>query len=146
MKQEKTQIKVNGIKQNCYRRDIVSEFKKQERKDDTVKTYVSLEEKKLPNGIIQALEVKDYPINSASVTSYADGADYRRDPNAAIENARKKVNLGDVTQLQDFIESDPLRAVRVFRDVADKLAKYYETQKKGEDPSSVPQNPQGGNE
>lgn len=114
-------VKILGVMQNCYRRDVDPLYAVPKKKDDTVKTYLSLERKNLPNGFIEHVEEKDYPINAESVTSYADGADYRRDPAAAVANAPKRVNLGDITQVQDFIKNEPQQAVRVYRDVLAKL-------------------------
>lgn len=48
---------------------------------------------------------KDYPINSESVSSLAEGADYRNDPAQAIAQAPKRVNLGDVTEAQAFLNN-----------------------------------------
>ena len=118
---EKNHVKIGGIRQNCYRRDVDLAYKPPQKRDDTVRYYESLERKNLSNGYIEQVEVKDYPINAASITSYADGADYRRDPMAAVSNAPKRVNLGDITQVQDFLKNDPQQAVRIYRDVLSKL-------------------------
>lgn len=119
---EKRRVSVNGVRQNCYCVDTLT-AEQTSRSVNPEKSYVSLERKNLNNGFVEELVVKDYPINSKSVTSYADGADYRNDPAQAIANAPKRVNLGDVTQVQEFIQSDPQNAVRVFRDVIAKLEK-----------------------
>lgn len=121
MKQvELKEVVINTQRQNCYvlgtRMAIQDTIEKKPEKK-----YVTLERQNLPNGFIEGLVENDYPINSESVTSYADGADYRTDPLQAIANAPKRVNLGDVTEVQNFIESDPQNAVRVFRDVVAKL-------------------------
>lgn len=124
---EKKQIKIQGILQNCYRRDVNPDYRQPRVHDTTIEKYVSLERKQLPNGFVEEIELKDYPINAASVTSYADGADYRNDPAQAVANAPKRVNLGDVTEIQDFLKNDPLEAVRVFRNVAKALENYDKT-------------------
>lgn len=134
------QVKVNTVRQNCYVRDI------RPVEDDTVKQslckkYSVLEKQQLPNGYIEEVIEKDYPITPESVKSYADSADYRNDPMQAIANAPKRVNLGDVTEVQKFIESDPQEAVRVFRDVAKQLEKY--SAQKAEKPATE-QPAQGG--
>lgn len=117
---ELKEVVINTHRQNCYvlgTRTATQDTIEQKPE----KKYVSLERQNLPNGFVETLVEKDYPINSESVTSYADGADYRSDPLQAIANAPKRVNLGDVTEVQNFIESDPQNAVRVFRDVVAKL-------------------------
>ena len=118
-------VKINGVRQNCYALDVFTNItaKFPTGNDHTIEMYDSLEKKELPNGYVVQLEKKDYPINAKSVSSYADGADYRRDPAQAIANAPKRVNLGDVTQVQEFIDSNPQEAVRVMRDVLARLEK-----------------------
>ena len=134
------EISILGIRQNCYRRDVDPLYTCPRKHDDTIKTYVSLERKHLPNGFVEQLEVKDYPINSESITSYADGADYRRDPAAAVANAPKRVNLGDITEVQNFLKSEPQQAVRVYRDVLAQLVKIDKDlgQKQKEEPVQEP--------
>lgn len=132
------QVKVQGLLQNCFRRSstpaptIV-------KKDDTIKKYESLERKNLPNGFTEQVEIKDYPINSKSVTSYADGADYRNDPAQAVENAKKRVNLGDITNAQQFLEDNPYETARAYRNILkqiENLANF--NQGKKEPPTSTP--------
>lgn len=138
---EKKQVKICGVKQNCFRLDtlparMVSVIPQ--------KKYESLERKKLPNGYIEGIEVKDYPVTKDSVNSYVDGADYRRDPATAIANAPKRINLGDITEIQKFIAEDPQHAVRTLRNVTAQLEEYIKTQKKEPDPEPNPE-PNGGN-
>ena len=145
---EKKSVVIGGIRQNCYRRDIDVNYKQPSNCDDTIREYQSLERKHLPNGYIEQIEKKDYPINSQSVTSYADGADYRRDPVAAVANAAKRVNLGDITQVQDFLKNDPQQAVRVYRDVLNRLVQMDkdlpgQTPSAGQTPQPPTQQPGG---
>lgn len=125
-------VKVNTLAQNCFTRDFVKVDTKSVQQQ---KKYSSLEEIKLPNGRVYELVEKDYPITPESVTSYADGADYRLDPQRAIENAPKRVNLGDVGEVQDFIKANPMEAVRLYRDIGAKLEAYMKQQQqvKGDD-------------
>lgn len=125
----KKPVKIAGVKQNCYVLDTYTDTRGL-KKFKTQTTYDSLEKKQLPNGYIEQVETKDYPINSASVTSYADGADYRTDPLQAIANAPNRVNLGDISELQNFLNgADPQAAIRVYEGVVEKLKAYAETQK-----------------
>lgn len=116
-------VVINGIRQNCYvlgtRTASAGTIS-----SEPEKKYQTIERVNLPNGYYETVVEKDYPINSESVTSYADGADYRNDPLQAIANAPKRVNLGDVTQLQEFVQTDPQNAVRVFRDVLARLEAF----------------------
>lgn len=122
---EKKPIVVNGFAQNVYRIGTRGGVTAVKVHTPPQKTYVSLEKQMLPNGYVQTLVEKDYPINSASVTSYADGADYRNDPNQAIANAPQRVNLGDITQTQAFLEN-PQNNARIMSETLGKLKKYYD--------------------
>lgn len=115
-------VTICGFRQNIFRRDNIgigtkNRYKKQEK-------YVSLEKKTLPNGYIEELVEKDYPITSDSVSSLAEGADYHNDPLQAIANQPQRVNLGDITQAQAFLEN-PQHNAALFNDVKAKLAAYY---------------------
>lgn len=128
-------VVIGGLKQNCYVKDILTDTR-DIKKFETQKTYQSLERKKLPNGYTEEIEVKDYPINSASVTSYADGADYRNDPLQAIANAPKRINLGDVTELQNFLNGqDPQAVIRTYKDVISKLEAYAKAKEQAKEQS-----------
>lgn len=123
------QVKIGGLRQNCYVRETreasastVSPYA------STIKKYASLEKHQLPNGYTFELEEVDYPINSESVTSYADSSDYRRDPMAAIASAPKRVNLGDIREVQEFVAQSPQEAVRLYQAVGEKLEQYYAQQ------------------
>lgn len=137
---ELKKVKVNTLAQNCYTRDVVNVSAKAVQQP---KKYSSLEEIKLPNGLVYELVEKDYPITPESVTSYADGADYRLDPQRAIENAPKRVNLGDVGEVQEFIKTNPMEAVRLYRDIGAKLETYMKQQQQQKEDnnggSAVPQ-------
>lgn len=137
--EERKSVQIGCTRQNCYvlglrsvTQDIyhVPEDKK----------YCELHTHNLSNGYVEKLAENDYPITSDSVTSYMDTADYRNDPLQAIASAPKRVNLGDVSQVQEFIHKDPQSAVRVLRDVLKTLenvdlsaivAKKDDTENKG---------------
>lgn len=132
-------VSINGVRQNCYVLGVAnSTFSTRSGKVEI--KYPSLEREQLPNGFTEGIEIKDYPINSQSVTSYADGADYRNDPAQAVANAPKRVNLGDVAEVQEFLKNDPQNAVRVFRDV---LAKLETAQKQTPAPDGESSAPDG---
>ena len=114
------------IKTNCvfYRRDYSGIVRNTPNPNKKQEFYDSLEKKTLPNGYIERIIRKDYPINSESVSSLAEGADYRNDPAQAIAAAPKRVNLGDVTEAQAFLDN-PQLAASLFNDVKAKLVAYY---------------------
>lgn len=135
--------RVCGSRQNCYVCDTASPtFDSRHIKPET--KFPSLDRKHLPNGFTEEVVEKDYPINSDSVTSYADGADYRNDPLQAIVNAPKRVNLGDVTEVQRFIQEDPQNSARVFRDVVAKLREYEAKTKAGQTAQPTQEPAKGG--
>lgn len=117
-------VKICGFTQNVYRRDYSGLIRRTPTPNKTQETYTSLEKQTLPNGYIESIIEKDYPINSDSVSSLAEGADYRNDPAQAIAAAPKRVNLGDITEAQAFLEN-PQQAASLFNDVKAKLAAYY---------------------
>lgn len=123
----KKAVKICGVAQNCY---IMAGYDKAIAKETnrTQMKYDSLEKKMLDNGYLEILEKKDYPINSDSVTSLADGADYKNDPLQAIANAPTRVNLGDITQAQEFLKN-PQNFARVYEDTKMRLAEYYAKQR-----------------
>lgn len=127
--QEKTPVKLCGYVQRCYKvpglcGGVVGETDK----NKDIKKYDILEKKDLPNGYIQEVVTKDYPINSDSVTSLAEGADYKNDPLQAMANAPTRVNLGDITQAQEFLKN-PQNFARIYEDTKLRLAQYYAQQR-----------------
>lgn len=128
-KQEKTPVKLCGYVQRCYKvaglhPALVGEtdsFKQP-------KKYEVLDKKMLDNGYIEEVQLKDYPINSDSVTSLAEGADYKNDPLQAMANAPVRVNLGDITQAQEFLKN-PQNFARIYDDTKMRLAQYYAQQR-----------------
>lgn len=122
----KDKVIIGTYAQNCYRLDgtmrayISNEKFKQDK-------YLSLEKVNLPNGYIEKLVEKDYPINSESVSSLADGADYRNDPLQAIAQAPQRVNLGDITEAQKFLEN-PQNNAKIFESVKAQLLEYFKRQ------------------
>lgn len=122
-----TQVKIGCYKQNCYRVAGSEKATKTLFPNKEMKTYDSLEKVELPTGFFQELVQKDYPITSASVSSLAEGADYRNDPMQAIAQAPQRVNLGDITEAQKFLEN-PQNYARIFEFVKGKLAEYQAQQ------------------
>lgn len=132
LKENKRPILINGIPQNVFalrqKRDFtVIPF---HLKNTTTKKYNTLERKALPNGYCEDVLQKDYPINSDSVSSYIESSDYHNDPAQAIANAPKRVNLGDISQVQEFVRDNPVQAVGQYADILQKVADYFKAQSK----------------
>lgn len=70
-----------------------------------VKQYIELQEETAQNGIVERYVAVDYPITPESVNSYADSADYRKNPDV-IKNAVHRQNLGDVSEIQKVMSND----------------------------------------
>lgn len=124
---KKGTVSLCGIKQNCYLLDTREKVRQTSKPNRTIKQYNSIEEIQLPNGFVQEVVKKDYPINSDTITSYIESSDYRLDPMSAIQNAPKRVNLGDVSQVQEFVNSNPIEATRQYADVLGKVKAYFES-------------------
>lgn len=133
--------KVGGYVQNVFRLNSVNTtttVRPTNYKEGTV--YESLEKVDLPSGYVQTIVEKDYPITKESVTSFADGADYKNDPLQAIANAPQRVNLGDITQAQEFLQN-PLNFARVYEDTKAKLAEYFAREREKQSPTVEPKQP-----
>lgn len=122
---------INGVLQNCYK-DESLRIPRPVAHQQTIGSYTILEKKELPNGYTVNLEEKPYPINSETVTSYVESSDYRLDPMGFAANSVKRVNLGDISQVQDFVRSNPQDAIRIYRSVGEKLDKYLQELKQKE--------------
>lgn len=122
----KDKVIIGTYAQNCYRTDgtMCAHISNEKFKQDK---YFSLEKVNLPNGYIEKLVEKDYPINSESVSSLAEGADYRNDPLQAIAQAPQRVNLGDITEAQKFLEN-PQNNAKIFESVKSQLLEYFKRQ------------------
>lgn len=127
---QKRPLIINGIPQNVYVSAQQRDFSviPVHLRNATKKTYSVLERQALPNGFVEEIVEKDYPINSASVTSYVEASDYRNDPVQAIANAPKRVNLGDISGVQEFVRDNPVQAVGKYADILRRVADYFETQ------------------
>lgn len=91
-----------------------------------VKKYGELQQKTVDDGIKEVYVEVDYPITPESVNSYADSADYRRNPQVikdAVNSGR--VNLGDLTEVQRVLQEDTANIVDILnrqKDILDKVA------------------------
>ena len=146
----KKDLYLNGFKQNSIRIETYNTPKRvTPNPQKTQEKYEVLERVELPNGYIEGIVVKDYPINSESISSLAEGADYKNDPMQAIAKAPERVNLGDITQAQKFLEN-PQNFARMFRTVQ-KALENFQTQNQlnsqaKSQPNTQVQNQQGGND
>lgn len=110
---ETKRIQTNLLEQNCYVRDFVSPF--DEKNDYQNKTFVSLDEKIVDDGVKEVYTQNDYPITPESVNSYSDSVDYKVDPLAAVNLPAAGKNIGDVSMYQKILEMNPIER-RAFLD------------------------------
>lgn len=136
------QVLIGGFPQNFYMRaqTIDTSSIPEHLKNKEQKTYLAQERQELPSGFMDVVVEKDYPINSESVSSYIETSDYRYDPQNAIANARKRINLGDITQTQEFMGTNPIQASTKYSEVMQKVADYFKAQeaKKAKMPKGQP--------
>ena len=91
-----------------------------------------------PEGVIETMREMPYPHTVESVKSYAEAADYRNDPAAAIykasQNPRK--NLGDITATQELLKMDSQAARSLYEELSKTFSKAKEKEEPKEEPSA----------
>lgn len=91
-----------------------------------VRQYCELQEIPCANGVIENYVAVDYPITPESVNSYADSADYKKNPDIVMQ-AVPRQNLGDISEVQKVLAND-MSAMREMlaqsKDVIGKLEAY----------------------
>lgn len=113
-------VQSNLLQQDIYLRDCLPAY---EKSCPVSKKYFELQRKTVANGIVEELVECDYPITQESVNSYLDTSDYRNNPAQAILNATPRKNLGDITEIQDFIANNPAEALSIYKQVSETLSK-----------------------
>ncbi|WGL31145.1 hypothetical protein [Dipodfec virus UOA04_Rod_751] len=94
-------LKTNLIQQNVYVRDAGSKYDIEcSNYNSGCKKYISYDEVVGDNGIEIKKTLQNDPITPEYVDSFIEGSDYRLDPQRAILNSVKGVNLGDVREVQ----------------------------------------------
>lgn len=108
------------LQQNCFIRDCVSSCSSEPL--EKCSSYLSIDEVSTPKGVELRETVNPYPITPQYVNSFADSSDYRRDPVSAINNASKRINLGDITQIQDVASMDSSQARSLYEQLSKRFA------------------------
>lgn len=109
--------------------------------DKQVKQYIELQEETAQNGVVERYVAVDYPITPESVNSYADSADYRKNPDV-IKNAVPRKNLGDISEVQKVMSNDMTEMRTMFAKMQEVMKKIEDSQKPKENP--VPPVEEGG--
>lgn len=97
-----SKVPCNLIKQNCFVHECVASSSSLA----SLESFVSCDEVATESGISLEYTTHDYPITPASVNSYVESADYRRDPVSAVARGHHMKNLGDVASLQEVASLD----------------------------------------
>lgn len=109
----------NLIKQNCFLR-VVSQ--RNETSVSPLDTFDSLDEVVTDSGVELRDTTHDYPITPEYVASFADSADYRKDPLNAISNSFPRHNLGDVSSIQHILSLDSASQEKLYAQLKDKFS------------------------
>lgn len=123
-KSNPTPLKTNLISQNCFVRDItpIVDLKT----DYPEQFYESMEEIiDTDNPSLSHIrKIYPYEITPEYVNSFADGADFRKDPVSAIVNAPKnRQNLSDIRDFQRVVEMDDTSARNLFEELKQRFQK-----------------------
>lgn len=116
-------IRSNLLQQNCFVRDISAAVDLAAPFEDS--TFVSLDEKVTESGLEFSYNEYPYHITPQYVNSFAEGADYHRDPLSAISSSAPRVNLNDIRNLQDVSSMDTEQSLALFKQLQ---AKFAQTQ------------------
>lgn len=107
-----------------------------------VKRYVELRETVKSNGIVQEYVTCNYPITPESVNSYADSANYRKNPEV-ITQAKPRTNLGDISEVQKVLGAD-LSELRSLYTKSNDILQKIQTLQAQQKESVVPHPAEGG--
>lgn len=118
MKQRR--IPTNLIQQNCYLRD--SRDALDLKTCSSTSSYLSVDESVDESGLHIKFNEYDYPITPTYVNSFAEGADYRKDPGNAILNGHHSKNLGDITSIQEIMSMDSSAQSELYAQLSAKFA------------------------
>lgn len=142
MRKNKNEVKCRRM--NLLEAEVYVRFPVSTIADKQVKQYVELQEETAQNGVVERYVAVDYPITPESVNSYADSADYRKNPDV-IKNAVRRQNLGDVSEVQKVMSNDMTEMRTMFAKMQEVMKKIEDSQKPKKDPvPSVPPVEQGG--
>ena len=134
-KTESRPIRSNLLLSDCFLRDVLPP--KDIRRGNHEHKYSELVREVKPEGVIETMREVPYPHTVESVKSYAEAADYRNDPAAAMYQASKnpRKNLGDIRESQNLLRMDS-QSARALYEALQKV--FSEAAEKKVDPSDVP--------
>lgn len=120
MKSERIPIVTNLIKQNCFVRAVTVNSSPT---TSPLTEFESVDEVSSDSGVELRFSIQPYPITPQYVQSFADSADYHKDPAAAILAASSvnRTNLGDVRDFQKVNSMDTAEAIALHNDLKAKF-------------------------
>lgn len=113
-------LQTNLIRQNCFILDVSPAVDL--KSSSSEKFYESINEITVDHALKHDIVSVPYEITSDYVNSFADSADFRRDPVSAILNAPKRQGLGDIRDFQKVSEMDDTQAMQLFSQLKEKFA------------------------
>lgn len=117
-----SRVQSNLLQQNCYVRDVTRAVDLKS-PAPAESSYLSLDEVVEDTGVKIIKTPVPYPITPDYVASFADSADYRRDPAGAIANGVAKPNLKDCTDFQSIMAMDSSAQLALYKQLQDKFSK-----------------------
>lgn len=118
----KTNNKCRRVKSSLLQAEVYVRYPKCTINKQERKQYVELKDIEASNGVFQKYVTVDYPITPESVNSYADAADYRKNPEV-INQAVARTNLGDITDAQKILNSDATQLRNLVKQSQELLAR-----------------------
>lgn len=137
-------VKSNLLLTNCFLRDVIPP--KDIHRGNSQHEYYELVRVVKQNGVIEEMRSVPYPHTVESVKSYAEAADYRNDPAAAMYQAAKnpRKNLGDIRDTQKILGMDSETATALYKHLQEAFAKAAEEVKQAEENKQSEQAPSAG--
>lgn len=117
-----SRVQSNLLQQNCFIRDVTRaiDLKVASSVDSS---YLSLDEEVSSEGVKIVKKPVPYHITPDFVSSFADSADYRRDPANAVANGVSRRNLADCTDFQKIVGMDSAAQYELYNQLKTKFSK-----------------------
>lgn len=103
----------------------------------TPSKYREVVEVRDDNGMHFETVERDYPITADYVNSFADAANYKKDISSAL-NAPKKTNLGDISSVQEILQSDSRDILQQIDDLKKRVLETQKEKEKSVEPAPAP--------
>lgn len=122
-----SRVQSNLLQQNCFVRDVTL---KSDLSVPSIVSFESIDEVVTDKGVEVRKTVEPYHITPQYVSSFVDSVDYRKDPIGAIANSFKRLNLGDITDVQKVASMDVSSARALYAELQKRFAEVKSDVKK----------------